>query len=119
MSEMNRVNRETAENLLREFLPMFAEFERQGVDYCLVGGLAVVAHCLARDADRFRATHDADTIAIYGADIQTSPRPQDFVDVGILSSLVDGQPYDPDEDSHESSPLSRLRELLGGSDGKR
>ncbi len=41
---------------------MFAEFERRGVDYCLVGGLAVVAQCLAHGGDVFRATVDADAM---------------------------------------------------------
>ena len=62
MSNLQRINREAAEELFGRFIPMFAEFEATGIDYCLVGGLAVVAHCLARNAGAFRATKDADAM---------------------------------------------------------
>ncbi len=56
------INRAAAERLFARFAPMFAEFERRGIDYCLVGGLAVVAQCLAHGGDGFRATVDADAM---------------------------------------------------------
>jgi len=62
MNYLQRINREAAEVLLSRFLPMFAEFEKCSIDYCLVGGLAVVAQCLARGSSRFRATTDADAM---------------------------------------------------------
>ena len=222
MSELQHINREAAENLMSRYLPMFAEFDERGIDYCLVGGLAVVAQCLAHDANGYRATIDADalvaqdysnadfakdylrvyaadpdvskavyeavfgedgferlsddenafvnasfvgadedldgvdtpdfdvcrmlngrtlatvkrerlkvlghdvwvatvdelldmkrgTIAIYGVDIQTNPRPQDFVDVGILNGLLgDG---DGESDDDWPGMFAGLRQLLGG-----
>lgn len=49
-----------------------------------------------------------DTIAIYGTDIQTNPRPQDFVDVGILSELSDGVNPDEKDDAGVFPQLSRI-----------
>lgn len=222
MSEPLRIDKEDAENLLSRYLPLFEEFDSRGIDYCLIGGLAVVAQCLAREANRFRATVDADamvaqdysnadfardylrvyaaspgeaqavyeavfgedgfeclsddenafvnasfmgadedldgvdtpsfdicrtlngrtlatlkrerlnvlgheiwvatidelldmkcgTIAIYGTDIQTNPRPQDFVDVGILSSLQDDDGIESDD--KQLGLFAGLRQLLGG-----
>lgn len=66
MSELARIDREAAEELFSQFAPMFADFEERGVDYCLVGGLAVVAHCLVRGSERFRATEDADAMVAQG-----------------------------------------------------
>lgn len=57
---LTRINRETAAKLFAEFAPLFRHFGEQGVEYCLVGGLAIIAHCLAGNLDRFRATTDAD-----------------------------------------------------------
>lgn len=62
MTGPHRANRKAAEELFTRFAPMFAEFEERGVDYRLVGGLAVVAHCLTRGSNRFRATEDADAM---------------------------------------------------------
>lgn len=62
MNGLASINREAAEELFSRFVPMFADFEERGVDYCLVGGLAVVAHCLVRGSGRFRATEDADAM---------------------------------------------------------
>ena len=222
MSNLRRINRAAAENLFSTFMPMFADFENRGVDYCLVGGLAVVAHCLAREADSFRATRDADamvsdsysngdfardylrvyaadakyrqaiydavfgdngfdglnegedafinisfvgadedldgvetpdfdvcrllngrtleniererlevlgqqiwvatveellgmkgdTIALYGGDVQTSPRPQDFVDVGILSGLSGSSELD--DGGSGLGMRQKLGQILGG-----
>lgn len=229
MSEPQRISREAAEDLFRKFLPMFSELERQGVDYCLVGGLAVLAHCLARGASHFRSTHDADamvsqdysnadfagdylrayatdpelgdavyeavfgrggiellgeaenafvntsfigadknldgidtpdfdicrtlngrtlssirrerlevmgqglwvatadeligmkrdTIAIMGVDIRTNRRTQDFIDIDILSGLVDDKTDVPEGDPPPSGPLARFKMLLGGHNGRR
>ena len=60
MSTLVKMNEEMARELFEEFAPMFARLEEQGTDYCLVGGLAVVAHCLAQGSNRLRATTDAD-----------------------------------------------------------
>lgn len=57
-----KLDRERAEWLLRRFLPLFEQFEARKIDYCLVGGLAVLAHCLDRDSNRLRATVDADIL---------------------------------------------------------
>lgn len=62
MTQPIRINREAAEALFSRFAPMFAMFEERAVDYCLVDGLAVVAHCLARGEGGFRATEDADAM---------------------------------------------------------
>ena len=62
MNEPTRIDREAAEELFSRFAPMFADFEERGIDYCLVGGLAVVAHCLVRGSERFRSTEDADAM---------------------------------------------------------
>jgi hypothetical protein len=39
---MVRVDRKDAEALLAAFVPMFEWFDKRGIDYCLVGGLAVL-----------------------------------------------------------------------------
>ena len=93
------INRAAAESLFARFAPMFAEFERRGIDYCLVGGLAVVVQCLAHGSDRFRATVDADAMV-----------PQDFVDVGILGALAEG---DAREEGADSGILARIGRIFG------
>ena len=50
-----------------------------------------------------------DTIALYGADFQSSPRPQDFIDVKTLERLTGTN----EADKAESGLLSRLGQLLG------
>lgn len=60
-----------------------------------------------------------DTIAIYGADMQTSPRPQDFVDISILNELTEEQTGCPEKSMRSGSRLLKLRKLLGGFDGER
>lgn len=56
-----------------------------------------------------------ETIAIYGNDIRTNPRPQDFVDVSILSSLEGDSSADPGDGDASDGFLLRLRKALGGS----
>jgi hypothetical protein len=57
---MARVDRKDAEALLAAFVPMFEWFDKRGIDYCLVGGLAVLLQGLRAGAKNFRATVDAD-----------------------------------------------------------
>lgn len=51
-----------AKDMVYDFLPMFRKLNEQGIDYCVVGGMAVLLQSMdkARDSNRFRATHDAD-----------------------------------------------------------
>lgn len=56
------MDREAAEALFAEFAPLLQLLEEKGADYCLVGGLAVIAHCLANDFSPMRATKDADLL---------------------------------------------------------
>ena len=129
MSELQHINREAAENLMSRYLPMFAEFDERGIDYCLVGGLAVVAHCLAHDASGFRATVDADALVaqdysnadfardylrVYAADPDTNKAVYEavFGEDGILSSLQDDVAGESDDD--QPGLFAGLRQLLGG-----
>ena len=52
-----------------------------------------------------------DTISIYGAEFETSPRPHDFVDVGILNNLAEKRDRD---ETVEEGIFSRLGRMLAG-----
>ena len=60
--ESNEGPYRAAQDLVSDFLPMFRKLNEQGIDYCVVGGMAVLLQSMdkARDPNRFRATHDAD-----------------------------------------------------------
>lgn len=81
------IDRESAEAVFLRYAPLFEKFDEEGIDYCLVGGLAVLAHCLANESGRLRATEDADVmvppdysnadfardyLSVYAADPDTS-----------------------------------------------
>lgn len=59
-SQIARIGREDAKELLRTFLPMFDWLHERDVDYCLVGGLGVLAHALRAGEADFRVTVDSD-----------------------------------------------------------
>lgn len=59
---IEQIKVEQAMGLVEEILPMLNEFEEQGIDYCLVGGMAVMIHCLAAGNNSLRATYDADVM---------------------------------------------------------
>lgn len=50
----------SAHEIIRGFLPLFRKLNDEGVDYCVVGGLAVLLHSLAAGKDKVRVTYDAD-----------------------------------------------------------
>ena len=79
MSGMGTMDKKAAVGLFASFTPMFSEFERKGIDYCLVGGLAVVAHCLTRGEGSFRATLDAD--AMVPPDYSNADFARDYLNV--------------------------------------
>ena len=101
MSDMRRINREAAEALFARFAPMFVERERIRVLGREVW-VATVAELLGMKRS---------TIAVYGADFQSSPRPQDFVDERILAGLLE---EGANADGGGGSLLSRLGRMLGG-----
>ncbi len=51
-----------------------------------------------------------DTISIYGVGASDSPRPQDFVDVGILGALAEG---DAREEGTDPGILARIGRIFG------
>jgi hypothetical protein len=55
-----RIGKQDAEDLISSFVPMFKWLDENRVDYCLVGGLAVLLQCIRTDETNFRATIDAD-----------------------------------------------------------
>lgn len=57
-----RINTTDAQNLLEQYIPMFKALKDNNIKYCLVGGIAVMAHALAHNYDKFRATVDADLV---------------------------------------------------------
>jgi hypothetical protein len=57
-----RLDTTAAEELLESFLPMFAWLEDHNIEYCLVGGLAVLLHGFNAKEEAFRATIDADVM---------------------------------------------------------
>lgn len=57
-----RINLNDAQELLEQYIPMFKALNDSKIKYCLVGGIAVMAHALAHNYDKFRATVDADLV---------------------------------------------------------
>ena len=117
MSGLTRINREAAEELFSRFAPMFAGFEDRGIDYCLVGGLAVVAHCLVRGSGRFRATENANAMVPQG--YSNADFARDYLRVYAADPEYGEAIYDAvlgaDGDSApQGGLLSRLGRVLGG-----
>ena len=92
MNGIGRINRDAAEKLFARFAPLFAELENRGVDYCLVGGLAVVAHCLSRGVEAYRATDDAD--AMVPQDYSNSDFARDYLRVYAADPTYGKAVYD-------------------------
>ena len=57
-----QINTTDAQDLLEQYIPMFKSLKENNIKYCLVGGIAVMAHALANNYDKFRATVDADLV---------------------------------------------------------
>ena len=54
------------------------------------------------------------TIALYGTDVKSSSRPQDFVDVGILNNLYNHSSIEQQTTGGEGDLFSKLGKILGG-----
>ena len=98
------MDRESAEAVFLRYAPLFERLDEEGIDYCLVGGLAVLAHCLANESGRLRATEDADIMV--PPDYSNADFAHDFIDIESLEALSPPQ--------EESDLRSRLSDLLGG-----
>ena len=59
---MGNMSREEASEVIREYVPLFRRFDELGVDYCLVGGLAVMLNAIDFIEARYRMTYDADVM---------------------------------------------------------
>lgn len=59
---MLRIGRQDAEKLISVFVPMFKWLDEHNIDYCLVGGLAVLLQGIRTGETDFRATVDADVM---------------------------------------------------------
>lgn len=68
MSNADSINRAYALETISDYLPLFSRLNERGIDYCLVGGLAVMVRALLYGEDSLRATFDADILvdATYG-----------------------------------------------------
>lgn len=66
--ENQSARREKAKALIDSFIPMFEYLNEQGIDYCLVGGLAVLIRAYVSGSPdvSLRITHDADLM--FGSD---------------------------------------------------
>lgn len=73
--------------LIQRYLPIFEYMNANGIDYCVVGGLAVLLHAyVSEPGDRlFRATKDADLML--GEDFDN----EDFFDAYLASFAGDGE----------------------------
>lgn len=57
-----QLNKFDAEKLFKQYQPMFKSLDVNNINYCLVGGVAVIAHAIANNYDKYRATIDADLV---------------------------------------------------------
>lgn len=56
------IKRQDAKTIIEQFLPIFKYFEKCNIDYCIVGGIAVLIHCYINDSRDYRETMDIDFI---------------------------------------------------------
>ena len=97
--EITMVSSSEAENIISQYLPLFQSLNNAGIEYCCIGGLAVMIYAYLEGNDDdflFRATEDGDIIV-----------PEDFPNDEFIDLYVNayaGSELDP----------SKIKETLLG-----
>lgn len=78
------IDLDVARQLYVSFSPMFTRLEESGVEYCLVGGLAVMVQAIKVGEGRLRATRDADLLL-----------PEDYSNATFARTYLDVYACDP------------------------